>query len=243
MNTGIGDVVDLGWKLAAVVQGWGGPNLLASYDAERQPDRACATSARRRGSISRTASSSTVSRRSRTTASRAARCAPISAANWCAGRRHVPHHRLAARLPLRGLADLVPDGTPAPPDDPENFVASARPGSRAPHVALADGSSTLDLYGRGFVLVRLGASAPTARRLRSAAEKRGVPLRTVTVEEPEAAKTLRAQARAGAARRSRRLARRPGAVRCSRHDRSGARRMMRRRNAGRRNLPTRQKQR
>ena len=31
MNTGIGDVVDLGWKLAAVAQGWGGPNLLASY--------------------------------------------------------------------------------------------------------------------------------------------------------------------------------------------------------------------
>ena len=37
MNTGIGDVVDLGWKLAAVKQGWGGPNLLASYSFERQP--------------------------------------------------------------------------------------------------------------------------------------------------------------------------------------------------------------
>ena len=37
MNTGIGDAVDLGWKLAAVVQGWGGPNLLASYDTERRP--------------------------------------------------------------------------------------------------------------------------------------------------------------------------------------------------------------
>ena len=37
MNTGIGDAVDLGWKLAATLQGWGGPNLLASYDAERRP--------------------------------------------------------------------------------------------------------------------------------------------------------------------------------------------------------------
>ena len=37
MNTGIGDAVDLGWKLAAAVQGWGGPHLLASYDAERRP--------------------------------------------------------------------------------------------------------------------------------------------------------------------------------------------------------------
>ncbi|MEV6604917.1 FAD-dependent monooxygenase [Kutzneria sp. NPDC051319] len=36
-NTGIGDAVDLGWKLAAVVSGWGGPALLDSYDAERRP--------------------------------------------------------------------------------------------------------------------------------------------------------------------------------------------------------------
>src|SRR6185437_13023467 len=37
MNTGIGDAVDLGWKLEAMVKGWGGPNLLASYNIERQP--------------------------------------------------------------------------------------------------------------------------------------------------------------------------------------------------------------
>ncbi|HEX3970276.1 MAG TPA: FAD-dependent monooxygenase, partial [Stellaceae bacterium] len=37
MNTGLADAVDLGWKLAAVVQGWGGPRLLASYDRERRP--------------------------------------------------------------------------------------------------------------------------------------------------------------------------------------------------------------
>ena len=37
LNTGIGDAVDLGWKLAAVLQGWGGPALLDSYEAERRP--------------------------------------------------------------------------------------------------------------------------------------------------------------------------------------------------------------
>ena len=37
MNTGIGDAVDLGWKLAAVLDGWGGDRLLSSYDAERRP--------------------------------------------------------------------------------------------------------------------------------------------------------------------------------------------------------------
>src|SRR4029077_16933894 len=36
MNMGIGDAVDVGWKLAATIQGWGGPNLLASYQEERR---------------------------------------------------------------------------------------------------------------------------------------------------------------------------------------------------------------
>ncbi len=37
MNTGIGDAVDLAWKLDAVIAGWGGPLLLESYTAERRP--------------------------------------------------------------------------------------------------------------------------------------------------------------------------------------------------------------
>jgi hypothetical protein len=37
VNTGLEDARNLGWKLAAVVQGWGGNDLLASYDAERRP--------------------------------------------------------------------------------------------------------------------------------------------------------------------------------------------------------------
>ena len=37
MNTGVGDAMDLSWKLAATLAGWGGPELLASYEAERSP--------------------------------------------------------------------------------------------------------------------------------------------------------------------------------------------------------------
>ena len=36
-NTGLGDAVNIGWKLAAVLGGWGGPRLLDSYQAERRP--------------------------------------------------------------------------------------------------------------------------------------------------------------------------------------------------------------
>ena len=53
-----------------------------------------------------------------------------------------------------------PDGTPAPPDQSHPYIQTARPGARAPHVWLDDGRSTLDLYGRGFVLLRLGANPP-----------------------------------------------------------------------------------
>jgi hypothetical protein len=37
MSTGIQDAFDLGWKLAAVLDGWGGLTLLESYDVERRP--------------------------------------------------------------------------------------------------------------------------------------------------------------------------------------------------------------
>src|ERR687887_2521789 len=37
MNTGVGEATDLAWKLAATLQGWGGPNLLRSYELEREP--------------------------------------------------------------------------------------------------------------------------------------------------------------------------------------------------------------
>jgi len=82
----------------------------------------------------------------------------------------------------------VPDGTPAPPLEGRTYTQVARPGARAPHVWLADGRSTLDLYGRGFVLLRLGADAPAGEALESAARERRVPLEVVTIEAPEVLK-------------------------------------------------------
>ena len=79
------------------------------------------------------------------------------------------------------------DGTPPGPDDPENYVPSARPGARAPHVWLRDRRSSLDLYGRGFVLLRLGADAPEAQAFEAAAAARCVPLKSITVTEDDAA--------------------------------------------------------
>jgi hypothetical protein len=78
----------------------------------------------------------------------------------------------------------VPDGTPPMPDDPMRYIPTTRPGSRAPHVWLADGRSTLDLFGRGFVLMRIGPAAPEAQPLVAAAQRRRVPLKVVAIDEP-----------------------------------------------------------
>jgi hypothetical protein len=58
---------------------------------------------------------------------------------------------------------------------------------RAPHVWLKDGQSMLDLFGRGFTLLRFGRDAPEAGSLESAAAQGRVPLTTITIDNDEAA--------------------------------------------------------
>jgi hypothetical protein len=78
-----------------------------------------------------------------------------------------------------------PDGTPVPPLEGRTYTQTARPGARAPHVALPDGRSTLDLFGRGFTLLRLGPDAPGGEGLLQAARAAGVPIRAVQLDQPE----------------------------------------------------------
>ena len=83
-----------------------------------------------------------------------------------------------------GSPICVADGTPPPPDDPNVYVPTARPGSRTPHLWLADGRSTLDLFsGKGFTLLRLGAGAPDGLELQQVAAKRGVPLSIESIDQ------------------------------------------------------------
>ena len=187
MNTGIGDAVDLGWKLAAALGGWGGEHLLASYDAERRP--VGARNVRMSGEFYG------------------------AHGDLGDGLAHIEEdgtqgdevRRRIGETLVRGVGRMfrtaglqigyryedspicVPDGTAPERDDPEELVPSARPGARAPHAWLADGPSMLDLYGRGFVLLRLGADAPDAAGFTAAAGARQVPLAVVSVSEPAVA--------------------------------------------------------
>jgi hypothetical protein len=82
---------------------------------------------------------------------------------------------------------VVSDGSAAIPVETKQFVPSARPGTRAPHAWLGDGRSTLDLFGKGFVLLRLGAAPPPGASIVNAAETRRVPLTVVDLADEKIA--------------------------------------------------------
>lgn len=185
MNTGIGDAVDLGWKLAAVHQGWGGEKLLDSYAAERRPagSRACQEAMKNFERISPRRHFPAIHEDSaegaRTRAELGERLAKAMRNAW--------DNPLNVHLGYRytGSPICIADGAPPPePEDSRVYLQTSHPGCRAPHAWLRDGRSTLDLFGSGFTLLRFD-SIDTAALLKSA---RGVPIAAVSVEEPEIAR-------------------------------------------------------
>ena len=188
MNTGIADAVDLGWKLAAALSGWGGAHLLSSYDAERRPIgiRNVGMTAEFYLEHEKFGDGITVIEEAGATGEDVRRRVGDALVRGVGRMFRTIGLQIGYRY--EGSPICLPDGTPPHPDDAEDFVPSARPGSRAPHMWLDDGRSILDLYGRGFVLLRLGAHAPDAAALEAAAAARGVPLKTVLVTEPEVAR-------------------------------------------------------
>lgn len=81
----------------------------------------------------------------------------------------------------------VADGTPCPADEVTEYTPTARPGHRAPHYFLADKQSTLDFFGREFVLLRFGTEPVSGEGIRLAAEKRRVPFRIADIADRQAA--------------------------------------------------------
>ena len=187
MNTGIQDAVDLGWKLEAAVRGWAGHALLRSYEVERRPvavRNAVAASANLGRMLS--------ARQHRPSAAIFQSGAVGDAARKDYGRWFTETMRqewftLGFHLGYRYDNSLIiwPDGTPAPPLEASTYTQTARPGARAPHAWLADGRSTLDLFGRRFTLLRLGADAPSGERIGAAAAQAGIPLDMVQLDRPD----------------------------------------------------------
>ena len=137
LNTGVQDVHNLAWKIAAVLFGKADDKLLDSYHAERQPLGQIIT----QNSLANALSMGRTARQS----------------NVLPRREFLNEQGLIFGACYQSTA-VVPDGTPpVVVDDPvTEYAPSARPGSRAPHVHLKRGDeqiSTIDLFGPHFVLL------------------------------------------------------------------------------------------
>jgi 2-polyprenyl-6-methoxyphenol hydroxylase-like FAD-dependent oxidoreductase len=185
MNTGIDDAVNLAWKLAAAAQGWAGPRLLASYEADRRPvgARNLAFSKAFADSVGNTPAPPEIE----------ADSGEGAAARAAIGARLIEHARREFLIPgihlgarYEGSPIVWPDETPAPPDPPNAYAPTARPGHRAPHLWLAPGEALYDRLGPGFTLLRLGGSARTAGAIADAFSARGVPLAVLELSRADA---------------------------------------------------------
>ena len=186
MNTGMGDAVDLSWKLEAVLRGWGGDSLLESYSVERQPIgvRNVNASAGNYFALKSVQDCSAVNDESA-----GGQAVRQQVGEAIAAATHTEWETLGIHLGYRyeNSPVCVADGTPADEDSPRYYVPTTRPGHRVPHAWLDDGRSTLDLFGKGFVLLRMRAPELDVSAFEKAARRVGMPLQVVDIDSPEIA--------------------------------------------------------
>ncbi|HEX6512948.1 MAG TPA: FAD-dependent monooxygenase [Chloroflexota bacterium] len=181
MNGGIGDAANFGWKLAAVLQGWGGEALLDSYDLERRQfhKRALQESAQNYedNDLLRPGLEDPI-RGEETRRELGVHIQRTKPKNF---------QSLGVSLGYRyeDSPINVSDGSPPTPYETTRYLPTARPGHRAPHWPLADGRALMDEFGHGFALLELGNSDPDVSSLRASASQRGIPLRVLRHCEPE----------------------------------------------------------
>jgi 2-polyprenyl-6-methoxyphenol hydroxylase-like FAD-dependent oxidoreductase len=152
LNTGIADAADLGWKLAAELAGWAGSGLLDTYHAERRPV-AIDSLEESNANLVRTLNRELPAALGDDTPE-GARARAEMAARLARGDVRGEFDTDAKFLGVRYASKIVVDE----PGGSTGWPPSSAPGSRAPHVWLHAGVSTLDLFGHGFTLLCFGES-------------------------------------------------------------------------------------
>ncbi len=155
-NTGVGDAVNLGWKLAAVLQGWAPAELLDSYETERRP--IAAETIRIAGLNAKTLATELASEQLMGTPEEFAAAQP-AAAETVQRMKHIEFHCLGLVLGYGyGIhaADQTTDGS--------DYRPVAAPGNRLPHQWISPGDSLYDHLGTALTV--LGADSATANLAR-----------------------------------------------------------------------------
>ena len=171
MNSGVGDAVDLGWKLAAALQGWGGPNLLASYEIERRQvgDRNVGAS----------------------------RYASAGRRKWRSLWRNLDELVAVAEVEQRKSNEMIGAelgyryvGSPViweEPGGPEHlfreYVPTTWPGARLSHVWLKGHIAIQDRIGAGYTLLRFGKSKEDLSTMEAEFKSLGAPFEVLDIPD------------------------------------------------------------
>ena len=158
-NTAVEDAVNLGWKLAAVLNGRAHPRLLESYEVERKPLAVRNTSYAKRFADSLGNYQPVAEIEDDTPQGAEARRR--------AGEYLGAHGRAEFNIPgitfggrYDGSPAIVSDGTTPPPEAANSYAPTACPGGRPPHAWLADGHSLYDLFGVEWTLLSMHDAPP-----------------------------------------------------------------------------------
>jgi len=177
MNSGVGDAIDLAWKLEATLRGWGGPRLLDSYEIERRQVGARNVAASRYASLGR--------RKWRALWQNLPELARVAEVE-----QRKSNEMIGAELgyryagsPLVCEEQLI--GQTAPEDDLRAYAPTTWPGSRLPNVWLEGHVAVQDRVGPGYTLLRLGRSREEVTKFEKAFAALGAPFRVLDV--PDAA--------------------------------------------------------
>lgn len=191
MNTGIDDVANLGWKLAGAVQGWAGPSLLDSYEAERRPvsirnTNAAKTIADVMASVdipANVADDSEPGARSRKKLSE-------DLLQMAAREFNTSGVQLGVRYDQSWLT--LDDGSPSTPDTPNAYIPTSRPGARAPHTPVRSRGTILDRFGPHFTLLVMKDHAETETQFEAAFQAIGCPFKISKIRDRKVAELYEA---------------------------------------------------
>jgi 2-polyprenyl-6-methoxyphenol hydroxylase-like FAD-dependent oxidoreductase len=184
MNMGVGDAIDLSWKLHATLRGWGGPNLLASYEVERRQVGDRNVGASRYASLGRRKwrSQYRPNIRDATPEGQATRDNLAAVASV---EQRKTNEMIGAELGYRYVGSPIIWDEPGGPEHLfREYVPITWPGARLPHVWLREGCSVHDVIGDGYTLLRLGRSRTDTTGLERAMRARHAPFTVMQIDDP-----------------------------------------------------------